>query len=1496
MSTQTATNGDVLTPTLPKGGGAIHSIGTGWGAVGMTGGASFQIPLPFSPGRGFTAPMSLSYHSELGNSPFGMGWNASAAAISRSTLKGVPAYNPEDVFIGPSGSELIPERAQNNTLLTRVASHYNGLQLDSSYTVVRYLPRNENTFDRIEHWSSQADTAGFWLVQGADGNIHLYGKTHAARIADSQMPTHVAQWLLEESLNPHGEQIYYQYKADTQGIAQRDFSAQRYLARICYGNITAKAQLMLWTTQTPAPRQWHFELLFDYGERTRSMTQAPSYLEQTPWLERTDPYFSYAYGFELGSRRLCQQVLMFHYFPEEAELGSEPVLTRRLLFEYTSTHTQVNQLCCVHHQACEASGAISHWPPLELTYSDFSLTADPANWRSFDALQGPINSQGYQLVDLYRDGLPGVLYRSDKSWYYREPLRADPAQDANHVVYGALQTLERIPVADQTRPLQQSLADLDGDGQLDWIIAQPGMSGFFTLNSNRQWSNFAPFTALPQEFFHPQGQLADLMGNGVYDLALIGSNSVRLYINQGQLGFSTGTDVAHQPDDDHLPLPSDGTTELLAFSDVLGSGQQHLIRIRHNEIKCWPNLGRGRLGKGFIFATLPFTYAEFEASRVLLGDLDGSGASDLLYVQPDQVLIFMNHSGNGLQSTPASLPWPEGVKHDRFSHASVSDLQGLGCSSLILTVNHPTPRHWRYDFVSRKPYLLISTDNNMGAVGHLDYSSSAQQWLDEKQQRLRDGKPPISGLPFALHLVTRQQQHDEISGNQLTQCFTYREGYYDGLERKFQGYGLLLTTDTEQSIQTASHDGHTAALLRKTWSHTGQSLDMPREDYWSGDERAHPLGNTLLTRLERDNLHDTLLPTPSPGDLREASLALSGLTLREEVFAAADSGPAAVPYTVSEHRYHLRQLHPSASQLVLPLESKSYRYERERTDPACQHTINLRRDRFGALLHGLTIDYARRTSPGDLPPFNEPHQQTWWRDTHDPAQQAYYISEVLAQPIHLDGNQRWRLHLPYRQRSNALVLEKDSLDSAHISYEHLISSGPANPLGLHVPRSLASMTVQHYTRALSDSALPQGHASFEALPAYLESAELDATALSAYDDLPALPGAPSFDLADTLRQEHYHPLSVFLSNDNADDTQNGASTPLWSLRLGFAQYSSEQNFYRATRLRPSESHSFTDLAYDRYHCHIASVTSIDGCQTQAVHDYRLLLPIKIIDPQGSVQQARYDAFGQLQATSIYGHERGEPTGFAPLEQYMRPADDSPQTAIQAPEAALLDAASACFYAPFNWMGQIPVSPERAQWIAKGYLTPGGYIRASGRARVSTLDVSQPENRLFSEQIRLARREPVYGAVLQADTYTTSDPDMTRHIHINLTCSDGFGRVLQTKQKTSAGMAYVVDPSGGLSQDSQAKPLRQHSEKRWRVSGRVEYNNKGLPIRSYRPYFADQYGYIEDDSLRKISSSDQSFYDPLGRLTSTINAKGALSRQTYHTWYTVSEDENDTLED
>src|ERR1700743_1032034 len=61
----------VAPPSLPKGGGAIQSIGHGWGAVGVSGAASLQLPLPISPGRGFAPALGLSYGSAGGRTEFG---------------------------------------------------------------------------------------------------------------------------------------------------------------------------------------------------------------------------------------------------------------------------------------------------------------------------------------------------------------------------------------------------------------------------------------------------------------------------------------------------------------------------------------------------------------------------------------------------------------------------------------------------------------------------------------------------------------------------------------------------------------------------------------------------------------------------------------------------------------------------------------------------------------------------------------------------------------------------------------------------------------------------------------------------------------------------------------------------------------------------------------------------------------------------------------------------------------------------------------------------------------------------------------------------------------------------------------------------------------------------------------------------------------------------------------------------------------------------------
>lgn len=135
-------------PALPKGGGAIQSVGKGWGPVGPTGASSFQLGLPISTGRGFDPSLTLGYSSSAGNGVFGIGWSLPTPAVTRVTAKGVPTYTSKDEIAGPDGVEWYPAESSKQ-------DRYNDLDLKKSYAVTRYLARVESAFDRIEHWSAR---------------------------------------------------------------------------------------------------------------------------------------------------------------------------------------------------------------------------------------------------------------------------------------------------------------------------------------------------------------------------------------------------------------------------------------------------------------------------------------------------------------------------------------------------------------------------------------------------------------------------------------------------------------------------------------------------------------------------------------------------------------------------------------------------------------------------------------------------------------------------------------------------------------------------------------------------------------------------------------------------------------------------------------------------------------------------------------------------------------------------------------------------------------------------------------------------------------------------------------------------------------------------------------------------------------------------------------------------------------------------------------------
>ena len=1515
----------ISAPSLPKGGGAIQSIGQGWGAVGLTGAASLAIPLPITPGRGYAPALGLSYSSGGGRTEFGQGWSINRPSISRQTSLGTPQFEPdangkmaEPVYLSPSGDVLLGRRDASGQLITRDTLAFRGRSLPETYRVTAYRPRVEADFSTFEHYIGMADS--FWLIQLADGSVHVYGHSENARLQHVHgTSTWVAEWYLEESVAVNGEHVLYEYVSENDvslntltGSAAdawlgRDSSTHRYLQRVRYGNLTGdRVPFLLQWAMVPV---WLFDLVFDYGECDARLVIKPQYPQTlgTQWPLRADPVSSFRYGFEERTLRLCHQVLMFHWCADGPDnsgpvlIQGEPTLVQRLQLEYSQQ--PVASLLTAAHVIGYVGPQAQFNPPQEFDYSPFTFTPESVKFSPFFTEQTPRQSPGidadnYQLVDLFGEGLAGILYRLENAWYYRRPIRHPlPGLNKNAVGYAAQELLKQIPVANRNSPMLQVLTDIDGDGKLDWLVAQPSIAGFFTLDTNQQWSHFTPYAAFPIEFFNPQAQLASLMGNGLSDLAMIGTRSVRLYVNLKNKGFDSPVEVNRLSTETALPVITDERCELVAFSDLLGSGQQHLIHITGQAVICFPNLGRGRFGEPVNFGKLDFA-GEFNPANIRLADLDGSGAVDILYLQSDSVQIFMNLSGNGF-AAPVTIPLPEGLRYDSLSRVSVADLQGLGCSSLVMTSHTHTPalepEHWRCDFVAdNKPYLLCATDNNMGTAGEVVYRSSAQEWLDEKAL-LQDPSQAVSEMPFPMHLVSEQRQLDQITGNHLSQLFSYRHGYYDGVEREFRGFGLLLQTDTEPAPATDTQ-GFSAPVLSKTWFHTGKTLHMPVPDAWTGDSRLDPLGSTLCTQRIDGTEH--IRTDWDATTLRDAARTLSGSVLRSEILGVDGN---TVPYSVTQSRYAVRLLQARSAHdnysVMLPvvIEQRSLQYERQVDDPLCQHQLNLAIDDYASVTHTASVACARRADA--QPPYPDDqehaHLRRWWQDAKDDAQQCFYLSEMRERVLHINQIDYLRLGLPYRSQQIAYVIADDDPTISVISYEAFI--GAQSPLGrdpLNGQRMLAGQSRVQYQGCLD------GTVNFDALPEYVEQAELDGTALQAYvvtDDQGVeknLLGNTPGEVKARLESAGYIDVGLWRPVSNTVDT----STSLWAARTGYTTFAAIEHFNKVLEQKPVIWVKPSTLTYDSFWLLPKSFTAPDEGITEAVYDYQSLQVKWIRDPNQNVSEARYDAMGRVALSTFWGTEWDETTQAAIDVGFGNMASHTwlPVSAAQAiaDSSVMGNLASALFYDSTSWMGQAP-SGLLPNGVELGVLMPGGYLRASARKRLAKGDypASQIPAQTCSALLALPR-EPVYSAMLQADRYP-NDPQ--RQVRMQISASDGFGRALQSKQKVEPGLAYAVDDNGNL-MITNGEPEQVPATERWRVSERVEYNNKGLAVRAYRPYFANKHRYINDESFRQFGYSDQQFYDPLGRPTKTITASGYWRRQTYMNWYTIAEDENDLYQE
>ena len=231
---------------------------------------------------------------------------------------------------------------------------------------------------------------------------------------------------------------------------------------------------------------------------------------------------------------------------------------------------------------------------------------------------------------------------------------------------------------------------------------------------------------------------------------------------------------------------------------MCGDGLTDLVRIRNGEVCYWPNLGYGRFGAKVTMDNAPWfdNPDQFDQQRIRLADIDGSGATDIIYLGRDGVASVLQPVGQPLER--AASPPSVSTASDNLSSVMTVDLLGNGTACLVWSSPLPgdTRRPMRYiDLMGgQKPHLLIRSVNNLGAETHVHYAPSTKFYLADKLA----GKPWITRFPFPVHVVERVETYDRISGNRFVTRYAYHHGYFDGVEREFRGFGMVEQFDTEE--------------------------------------------------------------------------------------------------------------------------------------------------------------------------------------------------------------------------------------------------------------------------------------------------------------------------------------------------------------------------------------------------------------------------------------------------------------------------------------------------------------------------------------------------------------------------------------------------------------------------------------------------------------------------------------------------------------------------
>lgn len=236
-----------------------------------------------------------------------------------------------------------------------------------------------------------------------------------------------------------------------------------------------------------------------------------------------------------------------------------------------------------------------------------------------------------------------------------EPLYEDVS--ATHLPVGDLEGLS----------MDAAMADVDGDGDLDILIANEWRPNILLINDGTGRFSNESAARLPQVNRDSEDVgFADFDGDGDVDAVIVTEDDKinELYLNRGDGTFEDAGDR----------LPVDATTNGVVTGDLTGDGAPDILLANNGQNILLVNDGTGRFTDG----TKDHLPAIEDVTQDMEpGDVDGDGDLDLIVGNEDRNRLLINQGdGRFTDETEARLPAREGDEETR--EADFGDVDGDG--------------------------------------------------------------------------------------------------------------------------------------------------------------------------------------------------------------------------------------------------------------------------------------------------------------------------------------------------------------------------------------------------------------------------------------------------------------------------------------------------------------------------------------------------------------------------------------------------------------------------------------------------------------------------------------------------------------------------------------------------------------------------------------------------------------------------------------------------